>query len=104
MSFNVENMLEGILKEVRELMGDDWPKIESALKTVLNDEKEALQDIANARINGEITDEEVKEQLEYEKDAFIAGISMVSAIKKSTMQRIVNLATDLIITAIASAL
>lgn len=94
MSFNIEQTLKDMLKSVADVLGDEGPEVTDALEQVLRDEKEALQEIAEALIKGEISDDDLKDQLEDEKEAFKAGLSMVEAVSKATLQNAINAGID----------
>ena len=94
MPFNAEQTEKQMLESVKAALGDEWPKIKDSMKQVLKDEREALDRIAAARISGKITDDDLKSQLEDEKEAFAAGLSMVKAVGKAATQKAVNAALD----------
>lgn len=90
MSFNLEQTLKDMLNAAKGVFAEEWPMIKDDMKRVLEDEKNALRDIAEARLRCEINDEELEEQLKDEKEAFQAGLSMVSASTKATIQRAID--------------
>ncbi len=97
MAFDLEKALENIQSEAKQEFGEDWPKVSGVMNDVINEEKPALREIAQAHVKGEITDDELAEQLEYEKQAFITGLSSASAVKKATIQRVASAMTALFI-------
>ena len=103
MAFDLEKALENIQNEAKEEFGEDWPKVSGVMKDVINEEKSALREIAEAHESGDITDDELAEQLEYEEKAFVTGLSMASAVKKAAIQRVASAMTDLFIKAIKAA-
>ncbi|UCH32464.1 MAG: hypothetical protein JSV05_03550 [Candidatus Bathyarchaeota archaeon] len=104
MSFDLNKTLEDMLAAAKAVFGDEWPDAKDDMQRVLNDEKEALKDIAEARIRGEINDEELEEQLKDEKEAFEAGLSMVSASTKATIQHALNAASEVFWNAVRAAI
>ncbi len=104
MSFDLNKTLEDMLAAAKEVFADEWPNVKDDMQRVLNDEKEALKDIAEARIRGEINDEELEEQLKDEKEAFEAGLSMVSASSKAKIQHALNAASEVFWNAVRAAI
>jgi hypothetical protein len=104
MSFDLNKTLEDMLAAAKAVFGDEWPDAKDDMQRVLNDEKEALKNIAEARIRGEINDEELEEQLKDEKEAFEAGLSMVSASTKATIQHALNAASEVFWNAVRAAI
>ena len=103
MSFNAEQTEKDMLASVQAVMGGEWPKIRDAMQQVLQDEREALQKIAVAYAAGKINDDDLKSQLEDEKDTFKAGLSMVKAVSTAAMQKAVNAAIDTFWKAVSAA-
>ncbi|MBL6996652.1 hypothetical protein [Desulfobacula sp.] len=104
MSFNIEQTITGMLDAAKGVFAGEWPMIKDDMKRVLEDEKNALRDIAEARLRGDINDEELEEQLKDEKVAFQAGLSMVSASTKATIQRAIDAVSDVFWTAVKTAI
>ncbi len=103
MSFDLEKTLTGMLDAAKAVFAEEWPKVKDDMKRVLEDEKEALKDIAEARLKGDINDTELEEQLKDEKEAFEAGLSMVRASTKATIQRAIDSASEVFWEAIKAA-
>ncbi len=104
MSFDLEKTLKEMLSAAKTVVADEWPAVKKDMKKVLNDEKEALKGIAEARTRGEITDDEFNEQMEDEKEALEAGLSMVKASRKATLQRAINAASNAFMNAVRAAI
>lgn len=104
MSFDLNQTFKDMLSAAKVVFADEWSAVKDDMKRVLNDEKEALKDIAEARIRGEINDEELEEQLKDEKEAFEAGLSMVRASSKATIQRALNAASEVFWNAVRAAI
>ncbi len=103
MSFNIEQTLKDMLNAAKGVFAEEWPMIKDDMKRVLEDEKNALWDIAEARLRGEINDEELEEQLKDEKEAFQAGLSMVRASTKATIQRAIDAVSKVFWSAVKAA-
>jgi len=103
MAFDIGAVLQDMLNAATHVLSDEGPRVQGALGEVLQDQKAALQAIAEARLSGEITAEEALRQLEDEKATFEAGLAMVSAVGKAALQRAINAALDVFWKAVTSA-
>ncbi len=92
MSFDLEQTLKDMLEAAKAVFAAEWPRVKDDMKRVLNDQKEALAKIAEACRSDAINDQEFEEQLEDEKEAFEAGLSMARASAKATTQRAIDAA------------
>ncbi len=104
MSFDIEQTLEDMLAAAKGVFAGEWSQVRDDMELVLEDEKMALVDIAEARFRGEINDEELQEQLNDEKEAFQAGLSMVQASTKATIQHAIDAASDVFWNAVRAAI
>jgi hypothetical protein len=104
MSFNIEKTLTDMVKSAGDVLSDQGLKAKGPVEQVLRDHKEALQEIAEARIKGDIDDDDLKDQLKDEQQAFQAGLSMVRAEEKATVQDAMNIALDTFRKAVRAAL
>jgi hypothetical protein len=104
MAFDADQLVKGMMGAAQTSFGEDWPKAKDALARVLADEKEALKDIAEARINGDINAEDMESQLADEKLAFEAGMAMVQVRTKKTIENAINAAMAVLKGAIEAAL
>ena len=104
MAFDLEKTITDMLGAVQGVVADEWPRVQGDMERVLADEREALNDIAQARLNGDIDDEELVEQLADEKEAFTAGLAMVRATSKAAVQKAVDAATSVFFNAVRAAL
>ena len=104
MSFDFGKTLADMLDAAKKVSADEWPAIQDDVQRVFRDQEEALKDIAKARIRGDIDDDDLKRQLEDEKEALAAGLAMVRSTRKSTIQRVLNAAVEVFWTAVRAAL
>lgn len=104
MSFDLEQTLKDMLDSARGIFEDEWPMVKDDMERVFNDEREALRGIADARLRNEIDDEETEEQLNDEKEAFQAGLSMVRASREATIQRALDAASEVFWNAVKAAI
>jgi len=92
MGFDIQKVAKEMLSAAEGEFRDEWPKVKKAMAQVLADEQDALEKIAQAYISGAINEEEFRDQLESERDAFAAGGAMVRVCSKVTIQKAVNAA------------
>ncbi len=71
---------------------------------MLKDEKDALQDIADARLRGEINDDELKSQLDDEQKTLEAALLVCQIKAKAMVQKAVNAAAKVFTGAVGAAL
>lgn len=104
MSFDIENTAKAMLEAMKGTLATEWPKIQQCTEKAMREEQEALQDIANARIEGFIDDDEMKSQLDDEKET-LAAVLLVCKIKaKKAAETAANAAIKVLEDAIRAAL
>ncbi|GAB7026359.1 hypothetical protein [Geotalea toluenoxydans] len=92
MGFELDKVFGDMLAAAEGVFRKEWPKVKDAMEQVLADEREALKNISEAYMSGALTDEELQDQLEGERDAFEAGVAMCKVKSKVTIQKAVNAA------------
>lgn len=104
MSFDIEGTLKDMLEAASAVVSGKWPEVESAFNEVMEDEKEALADIAEAFVKGAINAEDLESQLESEKRAMENGLLMIQVIAKKTVEDAVNAAIGVFEAAVKAAI
>ena len=104
MAFNFEDTFKDMFNVAEGVVEGDFPELKSKLEEVLNNEKDALKEIAEARIRGEITDEDLKSQIEDEKITLESGILMLEVQAKVTLQNAINAALNVLYSALENAI
>ena len=104
MSFDIENVLSDMTSAVSGVISGEWKGVKECVEKALKEEKAALSEIAKARLNGEIDDEDVKEQLVDEKVALEAALLVCKVKTKVMAQNAANAAIDVFNKAIEMAL
>lgn len=104
MAFNIGEVLGGMADAIGKVLGTEWPKVRTCAKAALKDERDALEEIAKARINGEIDDAEMKSQLDDEKEALKAALLVCEVKAKVAAQKAANAAIKVLTDAIKAAL
>jgi len=103
MGFDINTVAKDMLSAAEGVFRDEWPKVKEVMEQVLADEQDALEKIARAYISGAINEEEFRDQLESERDAFAAGEAMVKVCSKVTIQKAVNAALQALMEAAKAA-
>lgn len=103
MSFDINQTLDNMATAIAGVMAGEWPKIKDCMEKALQDEKEALEDIAMSRLSGEIDDEGMKSQLEDEKEALRAALLACKVKAKVAAQEAANAAIGVLADAIKAA-
>jgi len=103
MSFDLQRTLEEMVKAARKAAGRDSGKVTQAVREVLEDQRQALEAIARARLANTIDDDEMRQQLDDERLAFQAGLSMAKAMGKAAVQKAANAAFEALAKAIRQA-
>lgn len=104
MSFDIEQTLKDMTKAIGTVLTGELPKVQDCINQVLKDEKDALKDIADARLRGEINDDELKSQLDDEKKTLVAALLVCEIKAKLMVQKAVNAAVKVFTDAIELAL
>ena len=104
MSFDIDAVLDDMLTAMKGSIDADWDEVKGYAKKILQNEKEALANLAEQRLRNEITEEELKSELEDEKDTVEAEMKAVHVMTKAMTQRSVNAAIDVLFNAIKAAI
>jgi len=101
--FELDKVFGDMLAAAEGVFRKEWPKVKDAMEQVLADEREALENVSKAYITGALTDEELQDQLDGERDAFEAGVAMCKVKSKVTIQKALNAALKVLEEAIKAA-
>ena len=104
MAFDIGEVLDGMLDAAAGVLSTEWPKIQACAKTAFEEERDALEAISKARLEGEINDDEMKSQLEDEKEALKAALLVCKVKGKVAAQKAANAAIEVLSDAIKAAL
>lgn len=104
MSFDIDAVLGDMLSAVKDSVGSDWNDIEGYAKQVLENEKDMLAELAEQRLRGEITEDELKSELDDERDTVQAEMQAIQVMTTAMAQRAANAAMDILFNAIKAAL
>lgn len=104
MAFDVGAVLKEMAAAASEVLATEGPKVKACLKKAIEEEKDALQAIANARIAGEIDADDMKSQIADEKEALKAALLVCQVKGKLAAQKAANAAIKVFTDAIKIAL
>ena len=104
MAFDIGAVLKDMLSAAGDVLKDEAPKIKQCLKAAIEAEKDALDDIAKARLAKEITAKEMQSQLADEKDALKAALLACQVKSKMAAQKAANAAVTVFANAVKVAL
>ena len=104
MNFDINAVLGDMLTAMKDSVDTDWEDIGGYAKQVLENEKEALANLAEQRLQNEITDEELQSELKDERDTVEAEMKAIQVMTKAMAQRATNAAMDVLSKAITAAL
>ena len=104
MSFDIDAVLGDMLVAVENSIDSDWDNVKGYAKQVLENEKETLAELAAQRISGDLTEEELKSELDDEKDTVEAELKAVQVMNKVMAQKAANAAIDVLFNAIKAAI
>lgn len=104
MAFDTDKTVKDMASAVSGVLAGEWPAIKGCVEAALQDEKDAIADIAKARIKKEINDDEMKSHLEDEKLALEAALLACQVKAKVAVQSAANAAINVLKNAIRAAL
>ncbi len=104
MSFDINKTGAEMVEAMVNVLAGKWPNIKETVQTIMTNEQETLSAIAEARINGDIDDEEMKDKLKQEKEVLKIGLLAVAIGGKKAVQDAVNAALNIFWKAVQAAL
>jgi hypothetical protein len=104
MSFDIDGTIKDMGNAAAAVLAGEAPRIRACLDKALEDEKEALQMIAEARIAGEITNADMKSQIADEREALKVALLVCKVKGKVAAQKAANAALKVLQNAIGTAL
>lgn len=104
MAFDIGAVLKDMTATASDMLSTEGPRVKECVKKAIEAEKDALDEIAKARIAGEITVDDMKSQIANEKDALKAALLVCQVKGKLAAQKAVNAAIKVFIDAVKVAL
>jgi len=100
MNFDINNVLADMLSAINGIVAGDWDKVKNTANQFLENDKERLQEIAQLRISGDLTDEKFQSRLSDEKLVVEAELNALEVVSKAIVQNAVNAAIDVLVKAV----
>ncbi len=104
MNFDIDAVLADMLSAMEDSVDSDWRDVRDHAKQVLQNEKEALANLAEQRLRGDITEDELRSELEDERDTVEAEMKAVQVMTKAMAQQAADAAMGVLFKAIRAAL
>ena len=104
MGFDIKTVLGEMLNAVRGVVASEFPKVRECVKKALAEEEEFLDELAKARLDGEIDDDILAQQLHDEKATLAASLLVCQVLTKKMAQDSANAAIEIFNTAVKAAL
>lgn len=108
MGIDIEEVIRGIGGILKEAIDEDLPRIKNYTEQILNSEKETLEVLAKLKLKNNISEEELKLELERRKliieTEVLAGIVMSKAIAQKTANAVIDFLYKTLETAIKAVL
>jgi uncharacterized protein YktB (UPF0637 family) len=103
MAFDIAEVLNEMLGAASNVFSGDWTKVQTCFTAVFEAERDALAEIARARLENEIDDDDLKSQLEDEKEVLKAELLVCQVKGKIMAQKAANAAIKVLSDAIKTA-
>ena len=104
MDFDIRTVLGDMLTAISGVVSSEFPKVRECVKKALAEEKEFLDELAKARLDGEIDDDILEQQLRDEKATLTASLLVCQVLTKKMAQDSANAAIDVFNKAVKAAL
>lgn len=102
--FNIDDTIKLMVKAIKDEVANKWSLVKDSANDFLQDHKYRLEELATARINGDIDDDFLQRRLADEEDILKAELLAERIIAKSIAQQAANAAMDVLSKAIDTAI
>ena len=104
MSINIGELLKDMANAMKDSVKEDIGDIPEYANQILENQKESLEELALARLSGEIDDEVFDREIKREKTVVETELLTIQIMTKVQAQKAVNAAIDVFVQAIKVAL
>lgn len=104
MSFQIEAVLKEMSSAMKDAVEGDVGDIRSYAEQILQNEKESLQELAEARVSGEISGSDFDAEIEREKKVVETELLAIEIMTAAATQKAVNAAINVFVGAVKKAL
>lgn len=104
MSFDINKVINDMARAIKDEVKVNIGDIKEYADKILENEKESLEELGQARVSGEIDDETFERELEREKKVVEAELLTIKIMTKALAQKAVNAAIDVFAKAVKLAI
>jgi len=104
MSFDIESVLRDMVSAINDSAKEDVGDIKEYAETIIKNEKESLKELGEARVLGEIPDDVFDREIKREKKVVETELLTIQIMTEAAVQKAVNAAIDVFITAVKAAI
>lgn len=104
MSFDIDKVINDMAKAIKDEVKINVGDIKEYADKILENEKQSLEELGQARVSGEIDDEVFEREVEREKKVVEAELMTIRIMNKALAQKAVNAAIDIFVKAVKLAL
>ena len=104
MSFNIEQVLQNMAAAISHTVKESGSDIKELSEEIINNEKESLKELVEARLRNEIDETVFNREIEREKKVVEAELLTIEIMTKALAQKAVNAAIDVFVKAVKAAI
>lgn len=104
MGFDIDEVVNGMLSEIKDTVDDNWKKVKDIAKTYTQNKKARLDLLANMRLHNEIDQELFEKRIKDEKKILESELLSLRIITNAIAQKAANAALDVLSNAVSLAL
>ena len=104
MSFNIEQVLQNMAAAISDTVKESGSDIKELSEEIINNEKESLKELVEARLRNEIDETVFNREIEREKKVVEAELLTIEIMTKALAQKAVNAAIDVFVKAVKAAI
>jgi len=97
---NIDKLLGDAINEMKNVIGEAWPKAGKYVTRIVENNKEAILEITEFYINGELSEDEFRDELLDNMKTLETELLVLNILKKKTVQDAVNAGIDTIISSL----
>ncbi|OUL58390.1 hypothetical protein [Pseudoalteromonas ulvae] len=104
MSFDSHQVMNDMLVAMQTSLADDWQEASGYAQQLLIQHKEMMFELAKLRLEGELTEQELQNELIDEQETIAAELLALQVIGKASAQRAAQAAMNVLIRAVRTAM
>lgn len=87
---DIDKLIGDAIGEMKGVIGEAWPKAEKYVTRIMEKNKNAIQEITEFYLNGELTEDEFKEELLDNMKTLESELLVLNILKKKTVEDAIN--------------